>query len=85
MAIGDIRPFVDGVALATKGIKTTYRNGTLRDFIDKVALATQGVKTTYMQGEEDLDIMGRIIYIFNDARLLYTYNDARIPYIIGGS
>ena len=40
MTDGDIRPWTDPVAIATKGWVTTYSNGQVRDFVDMVALRT---------------------------------------------
>lgn len=78
MGIGDIRPFVDTVAIATKGRVTTYKNGVIRKYVDSVALRTAGRTTTYMDGEEDI-LKSEIIEIFiNTGRLNLKYDNSRL-------
>ncbi len=49
--MAQIRPWIDKVALATRGTKTTYLGGTIRNWIDTVAIATNGTKTSYSPQE----------------------------------
>jgi len=83
MAVGDVRPFIDSVALATKGRTTTYQDGSVRATVDTMALATKGRVTLYIAGEEGGDDVpgGRIVLVRNDSRLVLTHDDSRLKMI----
>ena len=69
----ETRPWIDPVALRTKGRVTTYSNGQVRDYVDKVALRTKGRVTTYAPGEKTSNVTYTTLYtmVYNDSRLTF--------------